>query len=97
MADPKAKDTHRGMPHSREPSPNEIAGQYARVDPEDLTEEEAKQWRPGQIDENDWTPPVDPSKLDPESHVTVVPRDQRDEANIVAVPTASEQGLALQN
>lgn len=97
MADPKAKDTHRGMPHAREPSPNEVAGQYDRVDPEELNEEQAKHWRPGQLDLNSWNPPVDPSKLDEESHVTIVPRNQRDEANIIAVPTASAEGLDLQS
>lgn len=88
MADPKAKDVQRGMPHQREPSPNEVAGYYGNVDPDDLTEEQLKNWSPRDIDPDDWHPPVDPTALDRDSHVTIVPQEERNEANIVAVPTA---------
>lgn len=86
MPDPKAKDTARGLPHQREPSPAEVSGYFPRVNPEDLTEEEAKNWQPGQLDTSRFVPPVDPHRLDPESHVEIVPRAEREDESIPARP-----------
>lgn len=72
MADPKAQDVARTA-EGKQPSPNEVAG-YIKIDPDS--------------DEEKYIPPVDPRTLDRDSHVTIVPRSERGEGNILAAPTA---------
>lgn len=73
MPDPKAKDVSN-TPESSQPSPNDVSGYYER-DPDDsrkLTDE--------------WVDAVDTRTLDPESHVEVIPRDDRSDESIASRP-----------
>lgn len=74
MPDPKAKDTFRGNPNAEEPTPNEVAGFFKP------NEDNSRELT------SDWVPPVDPSELDPDVHVEVISRAEREEESIASRP-----------